>query len=601
MSDSNLDAMDMELPGESEPDQDSDDEELHIAPVISDRLLAYASMQNDGREVPESTAELPKDKGKGKETEEDVLRREIREEVYGALKAHFNSELASERTGWENEKARWVSEKRWIKEQTDHAAHLADGVIESLKDQVKKMEQASNAMFSKGQQAAISNCSGQWSSMQEQLQTGQRTLDEEARRVAGHTQKIAEQEEEISRLRQEGGGQVADLRQQLAAKDEHAKRLEDQLAAEQRSHDEAMRKFQEQRSQPGTSTEPANAPDPQPLESLTHPDQQRLEAQVGSLRAALARMTDDAVELKQQAQWKLEDTSLDAKRKIRTLEAEKKVMTEAKSELHQDINSLEADLNQGKEVNQALSEEVSALKAKLKRARGRVEKVEGQVRELTEAKEASEAEVLSLVAANRALEAEKKKAPASGSWESYPLFEGLSLRNRANEQKRKLEELGHRLEEYEAREKEANRRLAEYEAREREAGELEDLADGGEEAVASSSSESAAVVEEADASPSSESAAVAEEAETGEKEMDSLLGGLMGAIEGLLGPQFPDWKEFLLWLLVILLLIGIVAAFAEASAAAMAKEMWLERGFRDVPRGVLEDPWLDLSRGMYRV
>lgn len=47
--------------------------------------------------------------------------------------------------------------------------------------------------------------------------------------------------------------------------------------------------------------------------------------------------------------------------------------------------------------------------------------------ELTEAKEATEAEVDSLVAANRALEAEKK-VPAPPLWESYPLFEGLSLR-----------------------------------------------------------------------------------------------------------------------------------------------------------------------------
>lgn len=712
---SNLDAIDRELLGEFEPDEGSDNRDLAVPPIDSDRLLKLISMRGDGEEselldsrsiatddafadlsqvyvesnetedapepeitaeqaarisarprralkrrratargtlsgrsfpvsqppaapqqpffpliessqssIPESTAELPTDKGKGKKTEEDVLRREIREELEKDLKAAFDLQLLSERTGWDKEKARWESEKGRTKAQTDQAANSANAVVESLKDKIRMMEQDISASFSKGQQAAISNHSSQLSTTQEQLQTTQTLLDEEMKRVAGHTLKIARQEKEISRLRREGRSLVGDLKQQLAAKerilerarrevppfqeswtqelaakDEDIKLLKDQLGAEKRSHDEAMRQFREQRSQPGTSTEPANAPDPQPQQSLAHPDQQRLEAQVASMQAELAKTTADAVEQKRLAQEKLEDASLSAKRKIRTLEGEAKVTTESWNRLLEARNSLEADLNQRNDDNRALSQEVSALQAKLRGARRKVRKVEGQVVELTEATEASEAEMRSVVAANRALEAEKKKGPAPSLWESYPLVEGQSLRMKSDQQMGKLEEMGHRLKEYEAKEKEANRRLAEYEAREKEAeearkvGELEDWADGREEVVASSSSESAAVAEEADAPPSLESTAVAEEVKTGEKEMDALLGVPMGAIEGLLRPLFPRWKEFLYWLLVILLLIGIVAAFSEASAAEMAREMWLTKGFSDLPGHphVLEDPW----------
>lgn len=497
---------------------------LPVSQPAAPQQPSLTPIESSQASIPESTAELPTDKGKGKakETEADVLRREIREELEEDLKADFDLELVLERTRWSNEKASWESEMGRTKAQADQAAIIANAMIQSLNDKIKTMEQDSRASFSQGHQAATSAYSSQCSSMQEQLQASQRLLDEEKRRVAGHTQKIAEQEEEISRLRREGG-RVEGMQEQLAAnerileharremssfekswerrlaaKDEHVKRLEDQLATEQLSHDEAMRQLREQRSQPATSTEPATAPDPQPQQSLAHPDQQRLEAQLASKQAELdelERTTANAVKEKRLAQARLEDAfhaSQAAKRTIRTLEGEGKVMTEAKGRLLQAKNSFEADLNQRNNENRALSEEVAALEVKLRRARRRAEKAEWKVLELAEAKEASEAEVAELA--------------------------------------------------------------------------------GG-----------------------------AKEVETGGKEMDSLLGGPMGAIEGFLGPLIPEWKEYLLWMLVILLLIGIVAAFSEASAAEMAREMWLERGPCVVRNRVLEDPWLDLSRGMYGV
>ncbi|MCJ1423250.1 hypothetical protein MMC29_001132 [Sticta canariensis] len=204
------------------------------------------------------------------------------------------------------------------------------------------------------------------------------------------------------------------LLQQLAAKKgileraqhEYAKRLENRLAAEQQSHNKTVRQFQEQRSQSGTSTKPANTPDPQPQQSLAHPDRHQLKAQVASMQSKLARTTANAVEQKRLAQQRLEDTSLVTKKTIRTLEGEAKVMTEAKTTT---VSECAIKAMHDFQHNQALSEEVSALQAKLRRARGKVGKVEGQVVELTEAEEAEEAEARSLVAANRALEAEGTK------------------------------------------------------------------------------------------------------------------------------------------------------------------------------------------------
>lgn len=63
--------------------------------------------------------------------------------------------------------------------------------------------------------------------------------------------------------------------------------------------------------------------------------------------------------------------------------------------------------------------------------------------ERTEAKEATEAEVRSLVAANRALEADMKKVPAPSLWEGYPFFEELSPRMKLQRQMRKLEDMDH--------------------------------------------------------------------------------------------------------------------------------------------------------------
>ena len=78
----------------------------------------------------------------------------------------------------------------------------------------------------------------------------------------------------------------------------------------------------------------------------------------------------------------------------------------------------------------------------------------------------------------------------------------------------------------------------------------------------------------------------AEEAETGEREMDAPLGVPEKAKEGLLGPQAPQWKWFVFWLLVGLLL---VLALLAASAAQKRRQVVL--GFCFFLRGIRSGSW----------
>ena len=50
-------------------------------------------------------------------------------------------------------------------------------------------------------------------------------------------------------------------------------------------------------------------------------------------------------------------------------------------------------------------------------------------------------------------------------------------------------------------------------------------------------------------------------AQTGEREMNALLGVPEKANEGLLRPQFPELESFVFWLMMGLLVVGLVVGF----------------------------------------
>ena len=243
---------------------------------------------------PQSTAEPPKDKGKGKEVLFDVpaherpltreeaeglqclttaqtlhlverfraqiaaeSRRAHRDEFYSEMQEEmqltFDRRLAEEKGMWAEEKGKWAEEKgKWAEENW------------VLNESVRTMDRNLRASFEKGKKSATDEHAARWSSIDSQLadkekrlQIREQQLGQERTRLEGlstdqtnvlatrnaaQAQQIAALTQENDRLREEAAANVEQLRQ-LWEKEEEAKRvraemvtnmgnLEQQLAAQ---------------------------------------------------------------------------------------------------------------------------------------------------------------------------------------------------------------------------------------------------------------------------------------------------------------------------------------------------------------------------------
>lgn len=525
--------------------------------------------------VPESTAEPPKDKGKGKEvlfvvpahgrplpTDQGVTKLE-----------ELKQQLAAERP---NQQATAM----FVQEQTMRelvSAHLHGEAMRQSRMRLLR-EQRSRSSTSMNKIDSVSGLTDGLSALRIQPESKNRAAAPQQQQILANLQTSNDH------LRKELANEKAankTLQQSLAdCQASQASQAEDCAA---RLQDLEARLKQEQ-------TTALAAQKVRMVDEL----KKAVNDSDAEMRAALARATAEAVEKKRLAEVAVADLKKDmeachaklerqqkasqvARGTIQSLEGRERALMAEKSTLIEAKKILEADLTRR---NIAHRNNVSVLETQRIRADKRARVAMGQAEDMAQAKAAVEAEVRSLRTASRALGADNRKlekiartatADLTASFPELSYHQALS-----NHLTAKLEV--------------KDRRLAGYEAvRQKEgatARELEDLVEEWlEERLVP---------------------AVVEEEETGEKEMDALLGEPERAKEGLLRPQFPRWKE-LLWLLVgLLFLVGSVVAFSAASAATKGRQMWLGRGGEAIrgavdggPGSWRQDPLSDLSAGMY--
>lgn len=232
-----------------------------------------------------------------------------------------------------------------------------------------------------------------------------------------------------------------------------------------------------------------------------------------------------------------------------------------------EVREFERILDRLLRKSEAAKERTQSLRVRERELGDANERLAQEKRILQASFSAAEAQAGSLRAANSALMAEKgelEQKCSSANAELKTVFEKLDCcQVRSNHLTAELGEVNNRLTEAEATVKEAD-----------EVRKLEKFVDD----------EWVKWEEEA-------REAAVKEAEEGEREMDGPLGVLEEVNEGLLQPQVPGWREFLFWLLQMLFGL-VVLGMAAISADHHRRRTWLEGG---------EDPWLDLSRGMYGV
>lgn len=590
---------------------------------------------------PESTAEPPKDKGKGKEKEEDEEEDEevlfdvpahqrplSNEDAEGIRRLNFHQishlaeklrpEIAAEsRPGHRDELLTELREELQANFDAELAAEKAKWKAEveaaqgEAQKEMKKMERELRASFQKGVEKgardAIANHATRWNNMDEQLandkkklQAREENLEKEktrleglsdrtnaqtAAKVASQAKDIAALAEENEKLIREGSAYVAELRGLLSGKEEEVKRGREevegsreeversreevesaaekfaqqanhhqgQLAAERQAHEEAINALvQEHRRQRAVDVDELSdgvsklhlddrdqsAAGP----SRTPPSQQSNRRH----QKELARLRANNKTLRQS----LGDCQANCAARLQNLQADLEEEHGRELEGQAARMSAEAAEREGqlREAIAGLERDMEASRAALEKRERACQEAQGTVRALRERAKVALAE-------RRGLEA----ALAQKTDECRDLLE-LSERRRT--------ELGG-----------LGRRLAECElAIEKEAEEVRRLA---------------AVVDAA--------------AQKGEREMDAPLGVPEKAKEGLFRPQFPRWGGGLFWLLVVLMLAVLVVSISAVSAASWERQMELEMKRRALVRVAAtsrlrgQDPWLDLSRGMYGV
>ena len=304
------------------------------------------------------------------------------------------------------------------------------------------------------------------------------------------------------------------------------------------------------------------------------------------------------IELYQGAlEWEAK-SSREAMDRIQSLQDRERELGEDKKRAFNTNKQLETSLSQTAKECTGLSEQVKALQHSLKRTERTMDAIQEEVMEVTEAKRAAEAEMRSLRVANLALQAEKEELEARYSSTFKELKVAFSELDRCETQSdlltAELRRVGGRLTEANGAFVELDRcqtqsqhltmelrrvgsRLAECEATiEQEADkarELDDLVDERLKVWEMWGKQEEAVLGAATAPPGT-----AVVTEKGEREMSILF-----------EVQRCSWKELVFWLVV---------AFW---AALASDQMRLGDDKRVRPKLSRQDPWLELSRGMYGV
>lgn len=672
---------------------------------------------------PESTAEPPKDKGKGKEVlfaveahkrpltaEEqkglnaltfnqqchlkEKFRAEITQEARPGHRAEFSAKmeatLAAETANWEAEKKRWWKEKLRTEAQYAKASKGAEKLIDKLNEKTVFLDQQVLDEFAKGvehgEKSAVAYHEKKWATKKNELHLQAQQLKIEKQQleglasaeIAAKSQTIAQQEQQIQQMgqeRQDRNSRVDDLTMQLSAKGDEIKRtrdvaessvaslqwqlaadtahLQSQLAAELQSHSQALqaialeRTAHEQglaekhsesirqvvrlsysRSQGNqedfsgltdilsTLRLPSDDREPEPATSAStmlhemlaeqkaankqlSQELARKQAEINDLRLSLAKSeaskqnqpppAEESSARLQEARHEAElpRESADNAARIQVLESavrrEKRLRTEEKRLSEAVVARTKKTASEEKET--ASEEKEAAIAAVTKKADEKIE--------------AANAEARSLRAAYRALLTENEDLEEKSSSTLAELNSANSELDTCRVQAKHLaKELGEVGDLLAVREGFIKREAEEI-------AELDQMVDGRLRVWTNWEER----IREAASAP--ESATEKEpEVETGEKEMDALLGIPERANQGPLRSLFPSWNQFLVLLLMGLFVVGSVYAFSAVSAANGERLRWLEanRRIENLRRfGISpESSWrdsvlLDLSAGMYGV
>lgn len=578
--------------------------------------------------TPEPSAEPPKDKGKGKgkevasangqpltaEEDEGVRRlteaqlRHLQErflpghryEVLLELQANFDTELATEASRVEEDATRRVGE--FIAAQYDNAQFVrAEAVVsgerlQQLQLQLSQRDQYALRLQSELEAVQRDRDQALHAIVQERAMRGEQASVASQREERAH-QQIEEIREELSRekvtndnLRQSLADCQAGQKTQPPA-DDCAARLRDLEARLKQEHAKALEAQAERMLAEGQKA----------AEVWAGKEKAWWWKQAEAFRAEkdgeVARATARAEEERRGAEKAIAGLKKELEARPASNEAESKIQSlEGQGkELAGEKRALAGQLYRSRKDCEVYSATVSALEPELRRTRRKVEEGERKWRDLA-------GTVRSLRTDNQTLDSDRTALDnlvRSKHAELMTAYADLSEERTRNGQ------LATELQQSALRFAGSERRAWEVA---REAGVREGRARGMEASMALEvegwldgrlgrwrSWEEARVVEEEEEEEVEE--------ETGEKEMDSLLGVPEEAIEGPLRPQFPNWRAF--WLLVCFFLFGLVVALSASSAESAlwfgggAEVTWGVQLPGDILGSVWEDPFLDLSRGMY--
>ncbi|MCJ1428462.1 hypothetical protein MMC29_006372 [Sticta canariensis] len=565
---------------------------------------------------PESTSELPKDKGKevlfdvpaherpstdekeGELGNLDFARvlpllerfqleisaesRPIHtDEYYGEMQeemqANFDPKLAAE-------KAEREDEKGGAKARKDRSANQVIALIESIK---KILELYLRASFLKGEEkgdeSAVAELQARCKGTDEHPANKEKQQDLTCQKASNETLQqyfaIYQTRKETQPPAEDCATRLQDLQARLEQK--HSRELEEQTARSLSDFTMYVELYKADR-------------DAELAQATAKAAEEELRSQ-----KAIASLEKE-IELYQAAlEWEAK-SSREAMYRIQSLQDRERELGKEKKRESNTNKQLEAALSQMAKDCKDLSVRVKALQHSLKRTERTMEGVQEEVMEVAEARRAAEAEVRSLRAANLALRAEKEELEARYSSTFKELNVAFLELDRCEMQSdlltAELRRVGGRLAEVNAAFVELDRcqtqskhltaelrrvggRLAECEATIKKeadkARELEDFVDGRLKVWEKWEKWEQVVWGAATAPPEP---AVAWETEKEEKEMSVLF-------------EVHRWslKELVLWLVV---------AFW---AALASDQMWLGDDVGVRPILSRQDPFLDLSRGMYGV
>ncbi|MCJ1463714.1 hypothetical protein MMC07_002323 [Pseudocyphellaria aurata] len=557
------------------------------------------------------------DKGKGKAVADESPVDDVYRQMHATMQADLDRLLAHQAKEWEKKLA--------------NTRRLANDEVEEMNDKLVKLDKKCREAFSKGKEEgerdAVKEHAARWRNMGDQTQRDQDKVKKDQDKVKKEEERLDGREKALTndfksaveRVNRDGAAYwkkqaeayAATLEQQLAQRtiDLQAKEadlqskqahLETKLAGELLSHQAAMRdsareyenreralrrahrnEIRQLRSE-HLGPDPSTAMDAD-MEELTarlsafhfHPVADRHPGPADSTPRPRQGLANPEPAVNKEGRQKLARQRLARqKRRNRVIRQPLAGPTAEVSEENGRLQGVIAGLEKERE---ALKAQVAKKEEEGKRER---EAAKAQMAQMAKEKEEGESEVHSLRESNRvlALQAEENKLAARS--DSNAAKESATQPSTAIRRRRAGSEVFA-----------ANRaELAEY------FGHVRRLF----------AEREAALKKEAEESVEGQAggAAVVVKPEEGEREMDAPLGVPEKANEGFLQPQFPNWKQIVFFLLVLLLLLGLrsVANRQSQNWTPEPEEMIrtaMDWTAMDTPV-LWEDAREHLSRGMYR-